>query len=66
MNQELERQPRLADVEARVGDLQRQLEDLRDEIRKVCLAGPTHFSHTFPHSAPKIHSTMPQRLRAGN
>ena len=36
VNRELDRLPRQADVEARLQDLNRQLDDLRDEIRKVC------------------------------
>ena len=37
VSRELDRLPRQADMEARVANLNRQLEDLRDEIRKVCL-----------------------------
>lgn len=35
VSRELDRLPRQADVDARLQDLNRQLDDLRDEIRKV-------------------------------
>jgi septal ring factor EnvC (AmiA/AmiB activator) len=37
VSRELDRLPRQADMEARLRELNRQLDDLRDEIRKVCL-----------------------------
>lgn len=35
MSREIDRLPHQADVDARLQDLNRQLDDLRDEIRKV-------------------------------
>ena len=40
VSRELDRLPRQADVEAKVANLNRQLEELRDEIRKVCISVP--------------------------
>ena len=40
VSRELDRLPRQADMEARVANLNRQLEELRDEIRKVCISVP--------------------------
>lgn len=36
VSRELDRLPHQADMEARLADLNQQVEDLRDEIRKVC------------------------------
>ena len=58
VKRELERQPRQADMEARVAELQRHLEDLRDEIRKVGRLHTLTLSYNGSHHTQRSKDTQ--------
>ena len=58
VKRELERQPRQADMEARVAELRRHLEDLRDEIRKVGRLHTLTLSYNGSHHTQRSKDTQ--------